>query len=125
MNDTSLRAIDALDAALWQATTEIRADVLLLGGGVDSALLAAMWTKQGHKFRAVTVGRNADLRCVPAHDLLPYPCNSDLEWSAKVANELGLDWTPIALSERDALRQGLIRQPAADRVRWLMTQMDR
>ncbi len=28
-------------------------------------------------------------------------------------------------SERDALRQGLIRQPAADRVRWLMTQMDR
>lgn len=28
-------------------------------------------------------------------------------------------------SERDALRQALIRQPAAERVRWLMTELDR
>lgn len=104
MNDTSLRAIDALDAALWQATTEIRADVLLLGGGVDSALIAAMWKKQGHTFRGITVGRSPALTCVPAHELLPYPCNSDLEWSTNVARELDLDWTPIALDQRDALR---------------------
>ena len=104
MNDTSLRAVDALDAALWQATQEVRADVLLLGGGVDSALIAAMWCRQGHNFRAVTVGRSSDLTCVPAHMLLPYPCNSDLDWSAKVADALGLDWTPIALTQREALR---------------------
>jgi asparagine synthetase B (glutamine-hydrolysing) len=104
MNDTSLRAVDALDAALWQATHEIRADVLLLGGGVDSALIAAMWHKQGHRFRAVTVGRSADFTCVPAHMLLPYPCNSDLDWSEKVARALELDWTPIALNRRDAMR---------------------
>ncbi len=104
MNDTSLRAVDALDAAIWQATQEIRADVLLLGGGVDSALIAAMWRKQGHKFRAVTVGRGTDLTCVPAHMLLPYPCNSDLAWSQNVAKALDLDWTPIALNQREALR---------------------
>lgn len=104
MNDTSLRAIDALDAALWQATTEIRADVLLLGGGVDSALIAAMWRKQGHAFRAITVGRDESLTCAPAHNLLPYPCNSDLAWSRKVAGTLSLEWTPVALNQRDALR---------------------
>lgn len=103
MNDTSLRAIDALDAALWQATQEIRADVLLLGGGVDSALIAAMWRKQGHAFRAFTVGRNHDVTCVPTHTLLPYPCNSDMAWSAKVADALALDWTPIALDLREAM----------------------
>ena len=104
MNDTSLRAVDALDAALWQATQEIRADVLLLGGGVDSALIAAMWRKQGHAFRAITVGCSVNLTCVPAHMLLPYPCNSDLVWSQRVAEALELDWTAIALNQRDALR---------------------
>ncbi len=104
MNDTSLRAVDALDAALWKATTEIQTDVLLLGGGVDSALIAAMWRKQGHPFRAITVGRSDSLTCVPAHNLLPYPCNSDLAWSRKVAEALGLEWTPIELDQRDAMR---------------------
>ncbi len=103
MNDTSLRAVDALEAALLTATSEIQPDLLLLGGGVDSALLAAMWTKQGHRFRAVTVGVNESVSCVPAHTFLPYPCNSDLAWSGKVADALGLDWKPIALDRRDAL----------------------
>ncbi|MCO5216405.1 MAG: asparagine synthase C-terminal domain-containing protein [Thermomicrobiales bacterium] len=103
MNDTPTRAVDALESALITATTEIRPDVLLLGAGVDSALLAAMWTKQGHRFRTITVGLDPAVRCVPAHTYLPYPCNSDLEWARRVAETLNLDWAPIALSLRDAL----------------------
>lgn len=104
MNDTSTTTIDALEKALLTATDRIRPDVLLLGGGVDSALLAAMWKRHGHQFRAITVGRDASLTCVPAHEYLPYSCNSDLEWSAKVAAHLQLDWTPIELDQREALR---------------------
>ena len=79
-------------------------DWLLLGGGVDSALLAALWKHHGHEFRAITVGREATLLCTPAHDFLPYTCNSDLEWSERVANHLDLDWTPVALDKRDAMQ---------------------
>lgn len=103
MNDTPINAVDALDAALQLATNRLRPDVLLLGG-LDSALLAALWTKQGHPVRAITVGANADLRCVPAHTYLPYACNSDLAWSEKVAAHLKLDWTPIRLNPREAMR---------------------
>ena len=104
MNDTSTTTIDALEQALLTATDRIRLDVLLLGGGVDSALLAAMWKRHDHEFRAITVGRDASLTCVPAHEYLPYTCNSDLEWSAEVAKHLQLDWTPIALDKRESLR---------------------
>ena len=104
MNDTSPAAIDALDHALLIATDRIRPDWLLLGGGVDSALLAALWKKHGHAVRAITVGRDANLTCVPAHEFLPSPCNSDLAWSRRVAEHLGLDWTPITLDKREAMR---------------------
>lgn len=104
MNDTSLNAIDALEHALLTATDRVRPDWLLLGGGVDSALLAAMWKHHGHDFQSITVGREATLLCSPAHDFLPYGCNSDLDWSGRVARHLALDWTPIALDKRDAMR---------------------
>lgn len=104
MNDTSLATIDALENALLTATDRIRPDLLLLGGGVDSALLAAMWKHHGHTFRAITVGRAESLTCTPAHEFLPYTCNSDLEWSSKVATALDLDWTPVALDKREAMR---------------------
>lgn len=104
MNDTLLTNIDALDHALLMATDRIRPDMLLLGAGVDSALLAALWKHHGHNFRAVTVGRQDTFTCVPAHTYLQYPCNSDLEWAGKVARELDLDWTPIALDQRESMR---------------------
>src|SRR5690554_5811958 len=104
MNDTSLAAIDALENALLIATDRIGPDWLLLGGGVDSALLAAMWKHHGHEFRAITVGRDANLTCVPAHQFLPYPCDSDVEWSGKVAEHLGLEWTAVRLDKREAMR---------------------
>lgn len=104
MNDTLLTTIDALENALLAATDRVRPDWLLLGGGVDSALLAAMWKRHGHNVRAITVGRHESLTCVPAHQYLPYSCNSDLEWSRRVAAHLELDWTPVALTQRDAMR---------------------
>ncbi len=103
MNDTPHDLTDALDYALQTATDRIRPDVLLLSGGLDSSLLAAMWTKQGHRFKAVTVGLDPNIRCTPAHRYLPYPCNSDIAWAKKVAEHLDLDWTPVILSKHDAL----------------------
>ena len=112
MNDTPPSRIDALDHALQAATTRLRPDVLLLSGGLDSSLLAAMWKRQGHRFRAVTVGLDPSVQCTPAHRFLPYPCNSDLAWAKKVADGLDLDWTPVMLTEREAM----------DALDWLMAQ---
>jgi hypothetical protein len=103
MNDTPPSPIDALDDALQTATQRLRPDLLLFSGGLDSALLAAMWKEQGHRFRAVTVGLDPNILCTPAHRYLPYPCNSDITWARKVADHLDLDWTPVLLSEREAL----------------------
>ena len=103
MNDTSLTTIEALESAIRTATGRQRPDVLLLSGGVDSSLLAAMWKRAGHRFRAVTVGLDPSIRCSSAHTYLPYPCNSDLDWARRVAKALDLDWTPVVLSEREAL----------------------
>lgn len=103
MNDTLTCAVDALEAALTTATNEIRPDVLLLSGGVDSALLAAMWKRAGHHFRAVTVGIDPKVICVPHHTSLPYPCNSDMSWSRRVADVLELDWIPVQLDLDESL----------------------
>lgn len=103
MNDTSPTLVEALESALRTATDRVRPDVLLLSGGPDSSLLAAMWTHAGHRFKAITVGLDPSVRCSPAHASLPYPCNSDIGWSEKVAKALDLDWTPEILSEHDAL----------------------
>jgi hypothetical protein len=103
MNDTSPALVEALDSALRVATGRVRPDVLLLSGGLDSSLLAAMWKRAGHSFRAVTVGLDPSIRCSREHTSLPYPCNSDIAWAEKVADALGLDWTPVLLTEHEAL----------------------
>ena len=103
MNDTPALRTDALDHALQAATRRIRPDVLLLSGGLDSSLLAAIWTQQGHRFRAVSVGLDPNVRCTPAHRFLPYPCNSDIAWAGTVATHLELDWHPVILGEREAM----------------------
>ena len=103
MNDTSPGAIDALTSALLTATDAIRPDVLLLSGGVDSSLLAALWQQHGHQVRCITVGLDPTVRCVPAHTFLPYPCNTDIAWAGKAADAFQLDWTPIPLSLREAM----------------------
>lgn len=102
MNDTSPGAIKALDHALRTATDRLRPDALLLSGGLDSSLLAAMWAETGHHFKAITVGISPSTLC-SAHRFLPYPCNSDLAWAEKVAKALDLDWEPIVLSSYEAL----------------------
>ena len=112
MNDTPALRTDALDHALQAATGRLRPNVLLLSGGLDSSLLAAMWRKQGHPFRAVTVGLDPNVRCTPAHRFLPYPCNSDIAWARKLAAHLDLDWQPVILTEREAM----------DALDWLMIQ---
>lgn len=104
MNDTVHPHIDALDQALQAAALRHRADVLLLSGGLDSSLLAAIWSRQGHHFRAFTVGADPTLRCTPNHTMLPAPCNGDLAAAATVAAELDLDWTPVPLDRRAAMR---------------------
>lgn len=103
MNDTLPTTVDTLESAILAAIRKARPDVLLLSGGVDSSLLAAMWTKAGHPFRAITIGLDSSIRCTSAHNYLPYPCNSDLAWAEKVAKALDLDWTPVVLSQRNAL----------------------
>jgi asparagine synthetase B (glutamine-hydrolysing) len=103
MNDTSPATIETLETAIRTAAEEARPDVLLLSGGLDSSLLAAMWVKAGHRFRAITVGLDPSVHCSSAHAYLPYPCNSDLLWAEKVAGALDLDWTPVVLSQNDAL----------------------
>ena len=103
MNDTSPPLVEALDSALRAATERVRPDVLLLSGGLDSSLLAAMWKHAGHRFRTVTVGLDPLIRCSREHTSLPYPCNSDIAWAEKVADALDLDWTPVILTEHEAL----------------------
>ena len=103
MNDTSPALVEALDVALRATTERVQPDVLLLSGGLDSSLLAAMWKCAGHRFQAITVGLDRSIPCCREHTSLPYPCNSDIAWAEKVANALDLDWTPVILTERAAL----------------------
>lgn len=81
------------------------ADALLLSGGVDSSLLAAVATDLGDTPLAITVTLATDpADACPVHGPdLAVPCNGDHEAARRVASWLGLDWQPIRLPARDAL----------------------
>jgi asparagine synthetase B (glutamine-hydrolysing) len=82
------------------------ADALLLSGGVDSSLLAAVAAEErGDTPLAITVTLESDSAdACPVHgDELAAPCNSDHDAARQVASWLGLRWQPIRLPARDAL----------------------
>lgn len=81
------------------------ADALLLSGGVDSSLLAAVATEPGEAPVAITVSLDAGpAEACPLHGPgLAAPCNSDHAAAQRVAGWLGLDWQPIRLPAREAL----------------------
>lgn len=81
------------------------ADVLLLSGGVDSSLLAAVATELGQAPVVITVTlATGPANACPAHGPdLAVPCNSDHEAAQRVASWLGLNWQPIHLPPREAI----------------------
>jgi asparagine synthetase B (glutamine-hydrolysing) len=99
---TTSHAIDHLDAALRNATRRERPDALLLSGGLDSSLLAALWARSGHRPMTLTVGLHPSIIC-PLHDEATLPCNQDLSYAGRVAAGCGLDWEPLALTIDEAL----------------------
>jgi hypothetical protein len=102
MNASSPGPVQTLDDALQAATARLRPDALLLSGGLDSSLLAALWEAQGHRPLALTVGLDPNISC-PAHAALTYPCNTDVAYAERVAAALDLDWHPLLLSVDQAL----------------------
>ena len=104
--DLSIRLHDALIAGI----VERPADVLLLSGGVDSSLLAALATEH---YRtppvAITVSLDtAPIDTCPVHGAdIAVPCNSDADAARDVAAWLGLNWQPIRIPP-DVAIQALI-----------------
>ena len=95
-----------LQHALITGITEQPADVLLLSGGVDSSLLAAMAVE--HLKRppiAITVNLDVSPGTVcPTHgSSLAVPCNSDHAAAQDVVKWLGMNWQPIRISPDIAL----------------------
>lgn len=99
---TTPEPVDHLDAALQDATRRQRPDALLLSGGLDSSLLAALWAHAGHRPLAVTVGLHPSIIC-PLHEGAILSCNQDLSFAGRVTAALGLDWEPLALTSDEAL----------------------
>jgi asparagine synthetase B (glutamine-hydrolysing) len=82
------------------------ADALLLSGGVDSSLLAALATEaRGRAPVAITVTLAAGpADACPVHGPdLAVPCNSDHAAAKQVAAWLGLRWQPIRLPPHEAM----------------------
>jgi asparagine synthetase B (glutamine-hydrolysing) len=97
MDDTRFDPVPMLEDALRTATQRLRPDALLLSGGLDSSLLAAMWTAIDHRPLMLTVGLDPAIPC-PAHADLPYPCNQDVAYAERIATTLELDWHPLVLT---------------------------
>lgn len=101
---TSGDNVDALDAALRRAVRERPTTALLLAGGLDSSVLAALSVAELEVPPvAITVGLEDDaplLRCDRCVGCARRPdgCGADLAFAAMVADELGLEWCPLRLS---------------------------
>lgn len=102
---TTFDATAPLLDAIRTGITARPADALLLSGGVDSSLLAAVATELGRAPVAITVtlaAGPADPCPVHGPDLA-VPCNSDHDAARRVASWLGLNWQPIRLPPEVAL----------------------
>lgn len=98
--------IRQLQAALTTSITEQPADVLLLSGGVDSSLLAAM-AKEHLRTAPVVITVSLDTPSgtpCPTHgaDLI-VPCNSDHDAACDVIAWLDMKWQPIRIPQDVAL----------------------
>ena len=101
-NDPTTRLQHAIETAI----AERPADVLLLSGGLDSSLLAALSTeRQSSPPLAITVSLDtAPVDHCPVHGpSLAVPCNSDHTAARDVASWLGLNWQPIRIPPEVAL----------------------
>lgn len=95
-----------LQHALITAITERPADVLLLSGGVDSSLLAAMAREHLHRAPvAITVSLDVPPgnRCPTHEDRITVPCNSDHAAAQDVVKWLDLNWQPIRIAPSVAI----------------------
>lgn len=99
----------ALETALRRAVRERPATAVLLSGGLDSSVLAALAVDElPQPPLAVTVGLADDapeLRCERCASWATRPdgCGSDLAFASLVASDLGLDWRPVRLTVPAAL----------------------
>lgn len=91
----------SLATAIRESARDRPADVLLVSGGLDSSLLAALANRSDQRTTAITVGFEPAGPC-PAHRDLPCSCNSDLDHAATVAAHLDLDWHPVRIDQGQA-----------------------
>lgn len=101
--------VDRLESALRVAVKARPAEAVLLSGGLDSSVLAAL-SRDALAVApvAITVGLVDDapsLRCerCAGGAARPAGCGADLAFAAEVARELGLEWEPVRLSVDEAL----------------------
>lgn len=98
--------LSRLQRALITAITERPTDVLLLSGGVDSSLLAAMAREHLHRAPvAITVSLEVSPGThFPTHGAdLAVPCNSDHAAAQDVVKWLDLNWQPIRIAPSVAI----------------------
>jgi asparagine synthase (glutamine-hydrolysing) len=100
----------SLLAALERATRETPGDALLLSGGIDSSLLAAL----GPRMPVITVAlegyashekpaANAGCGLCKFREAYPHGCGSDPRYAQEVAEYLKLDWQLVTITEAQAL----------------------
>jgi asparagine synthase len=102
--------VEGLESALRAAVRAWPAEAVLLSGGLDSSVLAALAAQElATAPVAITVGLVDDasaLRCERCAGCAARPpgCGADLGFAEEVARALGLDWEPVRLSVDEALR---------------------